>query len=101
MNILRLSLFRLKKNKKEAVAIAFLTMITTFMLALCTANYTKSNKAYDDSFAASGSPDTCVFIKNECYRDEYLDVLKNDFHIEDVTETEMVYATAKDVLRKH
>ena len=38
MNILRLSLFKLKKNKKEAVAIIFLTMITTLMLSVFAAN---------------------------------------------------------------
>ena len=55
MKILRLSLFNLKKNRKEAVAIAFLTMVTTLMLAVFAANTVKTNKGFDDSFAASGS----------------------------------------------
>ena len=65
MNILRLSLFKLKSHKKEAIAIAFLTMITTLMLSVFAANISKANKAYDDSFAQSGSKDTCVMIKKD------------------------------------
>ena len=96
MNILRLSLFKLKKNKKEAVAIAFLTMITTLMLAVFMANISKANKAYEDSFAQSGSKDTCVMIKKDKYRDEYKDLLNSEYGIRDITETECVYGFALD-----
>ena len=96
MNILRLSLFKLKKNKKEAAAIAFLTMITTLMLAVFMANISKANKAYDDSFAQSGSKDSCVMIKKDKYRDEYKDLLNSEYGIRDMTETECVYGFALD-----
>ena len=56
MKILRLSLFNLRKNRKEATAIAFLTMITTLMLGVYIMNQTKINNSFDESFAASGSP---------------------------------------------
>lgn len=90
MNILRLSLFKLKKNKKEAVAIAFLAMISTLMLAVFMANISKTNKAYDDSFAQAGSKDTCVMINKDKYRDEYKELLKTNYGITDVTETEAI-----------
>ena len=96
MNILRLSLFKLKKNKKEAVAIAFLTMITTLMLAVFMANISKANKAYDDSFAQSGSKDTCVMINKDKYRDEYKDLLNSEYGIREITETECVYGFTLD-----
>ena len=89
MNILRLSLFKLKKNKKEAAAIVFLTMITTLMLAVFMANISKANKAYYDSFAQSGSKDTIVFINKDKYRDEFKEVLSADYGIKDITETEV------------
>lgn len=98
MNILRLSLFKLKKNKKEAAAIVFLTMITTLMLSVFAANISKANKAYDDSFAQAGSKDTCVMIFKDKYRDEYKDLLETDFGITDITETEAVYADNLDYI---
>ena len=96
MNILRLSLFKLKKNKKEAVAIAFLTMITVLMLAVFMANISKANKAYEDSFAQAGSKDTCVMIRKDKYRDEYKELLNSEYGIRDITETECVYGFALD-----
>jgi len=96
MNVLRLSLFKLKKNKKEAVAIAFLTMITTLMLSVFAANISKANKAYDDSFAQAGSKDTCVIINKDKYRDEFRTLLESDYGITDITETESIFAPALD-----
>ena len=98
MNILRLSLFKLKKNKKEVIAIAFLTMITTLMLAVFMANISKANKAYDDSFAQAGSKDTCVMIFKDKYRDEYKELLETDFHITDITETNAIQVNALDYI---
>ena len=96
MNILRLSLFKLKKNKKEAVAIVFLTMITTLMLAVFMANISKANKAYDDSFAQAGSKDTCVMIRKDKFRDEYRNLLEDDYGITDITEAESIFASLLD-----
>ena len=87
MNTLRLSLFKLKKNKKEAAAIVFLTMITVLMLSVFAANISKANKAYDDSFSQAGSKDTCVLINKEKYRDEYKGILEREYGITDITET--------------
>ena len=77
MNILRLSLFNLKKNKKEAVAIVFLAMITTLMLAVFASNISKANKAFDDSFAQAGSKDTCVMIEKDKKHFSLLDKVVN------------------------
>ena len=96
MNILRLSLFKLKKNKKEAAAIVFLTMMTALMLSVFAANISKANKAYDDSFAQAGSKDTCVMIRKDKFRDEYRDLLEDDYGITDITEAEAIYVSALD-----
>ena len=101
MNILRLSLFNLKKNKKEAVAIVFLAMITTLMLAVFASNISKANKAFDDSFAQAGSKDTCVMIEKDKYRDEYKAILENDYGITDITETEAIYVDTLDFINNN
>ena len=99
MKILRLSLFNLRKNRKEATAIAFLTMITTLMLGVYIMNQTKINNSFDESFAASGSPCYCAAIKDDHYRDEYRTILENMPGTRDVTEAELIGAFAKDVER--
>ena len=45
MKIFRLSLFNLRKNKKEALAIIFLTFVTVFLLGTVAANIAKINTA--------------------------------------------------------
>lgn len=97
MNILRLSLFNLKKNRKEAAAIAFLTMVTTLMLAVFMANMTKMNKGFDESFAVSGSLDFCMAIKDDKYRDEYREILESTAGVHDVVEDELLAAVNKEV----
>ena len=99
MKILRLSLFNLRKNRKEATAIAFLTMITTFMLSVFIMNLTKINNSFDESFAASGSRNCCTAIKYDHYRDEYRAILENMPGVRDVIEEEMTGAFAKEVER--
>ena len=96
MNILRLSLFKLKSHKKEAVAIAFLTMMTSLMLSVFMANISKANKAYDDCFAQAGSKDTCITIVSNKYREEFKELLEEDYGFTDITETECVCAYPLD-----
>jgi hypothetical protein len=52
-NIFRLSLFNLRKNRREAVGIAFLTLITTFLLATFAANIAGFSDAFEISFDAA------------------------------------------------
>ena len=91
-------MFKLKKNKKEAAAIIFLTMIATLMLAVFAANLSKANKAFEDSFAQAGSPDTCIMIKKEKSRDDYREILEQEYGITDIIETEMIQAETLDYL---
>ena len=97
-NVIRLSLFRLKKNRKEAIAIAFLTMVTSMMLTVFAVNSTKMDKAFDDSFEASGSYNTVVMIDKERYRDEYRDLLEQEYGIDDIVERDIVYPEFMDVV---
>lgn len=77
MKILRLTLFNLNKNRKEALAIGFLTFITVLMISLFAANVMKMDHAFDSSFEATGSKDTAIEFNENYYRDEYRDILKD------------------------
>ncbi|MBO6299703.1 MAG: hypothetical protein J6N53_12760, partial [Lachnospiraceae bacterium] len=96
--ILRLSLFNLKKNRKEAAAIAFLTLISTMMLGIFAINLSKVSNAFDESFAQSGSVDTFISFSENDYRDSYLEILEEDYDFEDVRRGNMIYGFSTGVL---
>ncbi|MBP5580516.1 MAG: hypothetical protein J6X85_01780, partial [Ruminococcus sp.] len=96
MNIFRLSLFNLRKNRREAAVIALLTFITTFMLATFAANITGIEKAFDRSFDASGSREYSIAIENSAYRDSYYDILAED---PDVSELLRIHAPVSETAK--
>ena len=99
MKILRLSLFKLKKNKREAIAIAFLTMITTLMLAVFMMDSAKIESSFAASFAKSGSPRYLVMVRGDKYRDEYRTILEDTPGVHDIIEDEIAAAMGTDVRR--
>ncbi len=96
--ILRLSLFNLKKNKKEAVAIAFLTLVSTMMLGIFSINVSRISGAFDESFEQSGSVNTLIMIPEDDYREVYGDILREDYGFMDVRRGNMLFGLAAGVL---
>ena len=89
--ILRLSFFNLRKNKKEAAAIAFLTLVSTMMLGIFAINLSKVSNAFDESFAQSGSVDAFITIPESDYRDAYQDILEEDYGFDDVRRGDVLF----------
>ena len=101
MNILRLSIFNLKKNKKEAVAVAFLTMITSLMLGIFIANVFGMHKIFDNSFRRSGCVNTMVIIDEDKYRDEYAEILEDNYNVSDLKMGRIIFAVPVDTIYKN
>ncbi|MCR5103181.1 MAG: hypothetical protein K6B68_01825, partial [Eubacterium sp.] len=101
MNILRLSIFNLKKNKKEAIAVAFLTMITSLMLGIFIANVFGMHKIFDNSFKRSGCVNTMVIIDEDKYRDEYAKVLEDNYNVSDLKMGKIIFAVTVDTIYKN
>lgn len=101
MNILRLSIFNLKKNKKEAVAVAFLTMITSLMLGIFIANVFGMHKIFDNSFKRSGCVNTMVLIDEDKYRDEYAEILEDNYNVSDLKMGRIIFAVPVDTIYKN
>ena len=99
MKILRLSLFNLKKNKKEAIGIVLLTMISAFMIGLFVSNISKISNAFDKSFEESGSKDTFVLFSEKEYRDVYREILEEQYQVKDPVQGKYLYAFNTTVLR--
>ncbi len=97
MKIWRLSLFNLKKNKREAIGIAFLTLVTTLMLSIVVSNQTKINTAFDESFQASGSVNTCIRFNKPKYHDAFRTILEKEYKVERLQEGHLIYADMTDV----
>ena len=97
--IFRLSLFNIKKNKKEAIAVAFLSFVSTLLFGIFAINVSKIGSAFDESFKQSGSVDTLITIATDDYRTAYQDILKDDYGFEDVRRGNLLLAAATSVLR--
>ena len=91
MKIFRLSLFNLKKNRKEALAIIFLTFITVFTLGIVAANLAKVMNVFDECFEATGSAKTIMAFRGETYREEYKDILEDEYNIRDMRRGKLLF----------
>ena len=99
MKIFRLSLFNLKKNKKEAVAIILLTLVSTMMLGLFFANTSRISSAFDTSFEESGSKNNIVYLEEKEYRDAYRTVLEENYKALNLEETRLQFVFGINVIR--
>ena len=91
MKILRLSLFNLKKNKKEAISVMFLTAITMLLMGIAVCNITKVNTVFDEMFEATGSVQNMVEFSAEKYRQEYKDILEKDDRVSRIEEVDALH----------
>ena len=60
MKILRLSFFNLRKNKREAAAILFLTLISSFLLGTFISSVANIPKVFDKCFEETGCADSAL-----------------------------------------
>ncbi|MBQ3789592.1 MAG: hypothetical protein II800_01530, partial [Lachnospiraceae bacterium] len=98
--ILRLSLFNLKKNRREVLGIIFMTMVTALMLSVVLINQKKIDTAYDESYERSGCVRQAVLFKVDKYRNAFADILLKDYGIEKVSEGRLIHSNMVDVLGK-
>ena len=100
MKIFRLSLFNLRKNRREAFAIVLLTLITVFLLGTVAANIAKAGTVFEDSFEATGSVNNFVFFRDGKYREEYKEILEEEYVKEEVIKVDCLYAIAAGVINQ-
>lgn len=100
MKICRLSLFNLKKNKREAAAIVFLTLVTAFLMATFAVSMTQISSAFDRCFEETGSADFILLFEDDKYRDIYRDILEEEYQVSDVRESRVLVGTAASTISK-
>lgn len=92
MKIFRLSLFNLKKNKREAAAILFLTLVSAFLLGTFLSSVTNIPKVFGKCFAETGCRDYMIMVEADKYRDVYSDILTEDYSISEVQRGKALWA---------
>lgn len=100
MKIFRLSLFNLKRNKREAAAIVFLTLVTAFLMATFAVSITQISSAFDRCFEETGSADLILLFQADKYRDIYRDILKEEYHVADVRESSVLVGVSASTISK-
>jgi len=100
MKIFRLSLFNLKKNKREAAAIVFLTLITSFLLSVFFVSVAEISKAFDKCFEESGSADVMILFNEARYRDLYREILEDGYNVSDLRESSVLVSEATQTVSK-
>ncbi len=100
MKIFRLSLFNLKRNKRETAAIVFLTLVTSFLMAVFVVSITQINSAFDRCFEEAGSADFALLFQADKYRDIYRDILEEEYNITDVRESSVLFGLAASAISK-
>lgn len=100
MKIFRLSLFNLKKNKREAAAIVFLTLITSFLLSVFFVSITEIDKAFDKCFEETGCADVMMLYDESKYRDIYRTVLEEEYSVTEVRESSVLVGVAAKTISK-
>ena len=100
MKIFRVSLFNLKRNKREAAAIIFLVLVTSFLMATFAVSITQIDSAFDRSFEETGSADFILLFRADKYRDRYRDILEEEYHVTDVRESKVLFGIAASALSK-
>ena len=100
MKIFRLSMFNIKKSKKEAIAVAFLAMISALFLGIVVTNVGRINTVFHDSFIKSGSYNTVVSIPADKYRDDCIKILKDEYGIENPIKVNQIFLIGASVKAK-
>ena len=101
MKIFRLSLFNLKRNKREAAAIVFLTLVTAFLLSVFAVSITEINSAFDKCFEETGSKDVMLLFEGDKYRDIYRTVLVEEYEVTDAQESNVLVGLAVQTVEKN
>lgn len=93
-------MFNLKRNKREAAAIVFLTLVTAFLMATFAVSITQIDSAFDRCFEETGSADFILLFQADKYRDIYRDILEEEYNVTDVRESSVLFGAAASAKSK-
>ncbi len=78
MKILRLSLFNIKKHRKESFVIIFLTIVSMLFFGIGIINIEKADRMFDEMFEKTGSYHNIFLFPEKSYRNEFSQIVEED-----------------------
>ena len=100
MKILRLSIFNIKKHKKESIILIFLIAVSVLFMNVAIINNKKANIIMDKAFDETESKDAIYIFFEEDYRTEYDAVFEDDERISNIDKFEMLFPSNASLNRK-
>lgn len=90
MKILRLSIFNIKKRKKEAIVITLLLAISMALMGVGIINIEKADRIFDEAFDLTGSYHNIYQMAEKSYKTEFAEVMEEDERVARHYEFEML-----------
>ena len=91
MKILRLSIFNIKKNKRDAFILIILIAISIMMMGIALNNLGKGDEIFDRVAEYTECHNGCIrFFSKDKFKLEYLEVIQTDDRIENLSINEML-----------
>ena len=100
MKILRLSIFNIKKHKKESIILIFLIAVSVLFMNVAIINNKKANIIMDKAFDETESKDAIYIFFEEDYRTEYDAVFEDDERISNIDKFEMLFPNSNASLNR-
>ena len=100
MKILRLSLFNIKKHKKESIILIFLIAVSVLFMNVAIINSTKAKIIMDKAFDETESKDAVYLLYEKNYRTEFDEVFEKDDRISNIDRFEMLYPNSNASLNR-
>lgn len=100
MKILRLSIFNIKKHKKESAILIFLIAVSVLFMNIAIINNKKASIIMDKAFEDSGSKDAVYLFYEDQYRTEFDEVFEEDERISNIDKFEMLYPDSNAALNR-
>ena len=100
MKILRLSLFNIKKHKKDSIILIFLIMVSVLFMNVAIINNKKAGIIMDKAFEDTGCKDAVYLFYEDQFRTEFDEVFEEDDRISNIDKFEMLYPDSNAALNR-
>ena len=100
MKIFRLSLFNIKKHKKDSIILIFLIMISVLFMNVAMINNKKAGIIMDKAFEDTGCKDAVYLFYEDQFRTEFDEVFEEDDRISNIDKFEMLFPDSNAALNR-
>ena len=100
MKILRLSIFNIKKHKKESIILIFLIAVSVLFMNIAIINNKKASIIMDKAFEDTDCKDAVYLFYEDQYRTEFEEIFEDDDRISNIDKFGMLYPDSNASLNR-